>query len=981
LAKPIFVARDSELRRLGEILDRSLAGQGQICFITGEAGAGKSSLAGEFARRAQANHSDLLIAVGNCNAQTGIGDPYLPFREILGQLTGDVEGKLTQGAISRENAGRLQSFLNISGRAVVDLGPDLIDIFLPGAGLVARAGALVSGDAAWRKKLERLREERSSRPDLDVSQRNPSQGAQQNQIFEQFTRLLVELAAQQPLVILLDDLHWADESTTSLLFHLARRITDSRILVLGSYRPEDIALGRGDRRHPLDSVVNEIKRLHGDVHLPIAEGDEAKGRRFIDALLDVRPNRLGESFRSQLLRHTRGQALFTTELLNGMVSRGDLLEDDDGHLVAGPSLDWETLPARIEGVIEERVGRISPELQELLTVASVEGEVFSAQVAARVQGLEERAALRSLDRELVQVHGLVHEDSVKRVGGQRISQYRFRHNLLQRYLYGLLSQSEKEILHENIAGLLEELYAGDRDEIAGQLARHYDLAHVPDRAAACYLAVGNRAIQLFANEEAASLLGRGLELASTLADSTESLELTGNLQLALAKVQWKLGHAPESMATCLRAAAIARKLKSGEMLAQAALAYDDPRFRFNFPAAQAVELLEEALDALGEANSRLRVRLICALVRAQGHRMHDAVRHSLAEHAVALARGLEDPLAIYMALIARALSRGGPESIEQRLAIRHEAVRWAEQIGDKAPLLDAYMFRIDDLLALGDVEGVDADISSMETIAREMGEPFYDYCLTTKRTMRELLEGRFEAAERHAQQGMECSQQMDVDNAEGVFGMQMFSIRRLQGRLQGLAPIISHFVTNRPNASCWRPGLALVYAELGDEAAARVEFESLAKGDFEGIPRDSLWQTCLSFMSDVCAFLGDRERAATLYELMLPYASLTVVVGNSVACGGAASRNLGQLAAVMGEWDKAQQHFDHALEFNERLKALPWLANTRHQYARLLLVRGHNGDVERAEALLTDALALARLLNMDGLVQKIQRDRTGGASN
>jgi len=710
---------------------------------------------------------------------------------------------------------------------VVDLGPDLIDIFLPGAGLVARASALVTGDTAWRKKLERLREQRSGRPDEDVGQRTPAQGAQQNQIFEQFTRLLVELAAQRPLVIVLDDLHWADESSTSLLFHLARRIGNSRILVLGSYRPEDIALGRGDRRHPLESVVNEIKRVHGDVHLHLAEEDEGKGRRFINALLDARPNRLGEAFRNQLLRHTRGQALFTTELINGMVRRGDLLEDADGCLVEGPALDWDTLPARIEGVIEERFGRISPEMQELLTVASVEGEVFTAQIAARVQGLDERQVLRSLERELSQLHGLVQEDGVKRVGGRRLSRYRFRHNLLQRYLYNLLSQSEQEILHESIAGLLEEFYGDHSEEIAGQLARHYDLAQMPDKAAAYYLEVGNRAIGLFANREAADLLRRGLELATALPDdASENLELTGKLQLALGKAQWKLGQAPESMATCLRAAAIARKLGSGEMLAQAALGYDDPRFRFNFPAEPAVELLEEALEALDEANPRLRVRVICSLVRAQGHRMHEVVRRSLVEHAVALARGLEDPLAVYMALTARSLSMPGPESIDQRLATRHEIVHWAEQMGDKAPLLDAYMYRIDDLLALGDIEGVDADIRSMETVARDMREPFYDYCLTTKRAMRALLEGRFVDAERHAQLGMDCSRQMDVDNAEGVFGMQMFSIRRLQGQLQGLAPIISHFVTSRPNASCWRPGLALVYSEIGDEAAARVEFES-----------------------------------------------------------------------------------------------------------------------------------------------------------
>jgi len=262
-----------------------------------------------------------------------------------------------------------------------------------------------------------------------------------------------------------------------------------------------------------------------------------------------------------------------------------------------------------------------------------------------------------------------------------------------------------------------------------------------------------------------------------------------------------------------------------------------------------------------------------------------------------------------------------------------------------------------------------------------VSEPFYDYCLTTKWAMRELLEGRFDEAERQARLGMECSQQMDVDNAEGVFGMQMFSIRRLQGRLQGLAPIISHFVTHHPNASCWRPGLALIYAELGDEAAARIEFEGLAGEVFTAIPRDSLWQTCLSFLSDVCAFLEDRQRARELYQLMLPYESLTVVVGNSVACNGAASRNLGQLAALMGKWDLAERHFQHAIELNTKIKALPWLARTRQQYARMLHARGGRGDVEEAENQLTHALAMARLLGMPGLVEKIEAGRAARADD
>jgi len=220
------------------------AGRGQLRFITGEAGAGKTSLTAEFARRAQRSDPELLFVVGNCNAQSGIGDPYLPFREVLAQLTGDVDSKLTQGAISAENAGRLKGFLTFSGRALVDLGPDLIDIFVPGAALVGRASKLVVGEVGWRKRLEALHRKNASRPEDILPARGGHQAMEQNQIFEQFTRVLVELAGLKPLVLLIDDLHWADESSASLLFHLARRIDSSRILVLGTYRPEDVALGR-----------------------------------------------------------------------------------------------------------------------------------------------------------------------------------------------------------------------------------------------------------------------------------------------------------------------------------------------------------------------------------------------------------------------------------------------------------------------------------------------------------------------------------------------------------------------------------------------------------------------------------------------------------------------------------------------------------------------------------------------------------------
>jgi tetratricopeptide (TPR) repeat protein len=972
LTASYFVAREREIQHLRDVLGRSLAGKGQICFVTGEAGAGKTTLTENFAQKAQQEQADLLVAVGNCNAQTGIGDPYLPFREILGQLTGDVEDKLTQGAISEENANRLQGFLSISGRAIADLGPDLIDIFLPGAGLLARASHLVASDSGLSKRLNRLRRNQVDRSERDLPVQGQLRDAQQNRIFEQFTSVLVALADQKPLVILLDDLQWADESSAALLFHLARRIKDSRILVLGTYRPEDVALGRGDQRHPLESVVNEIKRLHGEVILPTGSLSDGDGLAFIDAVLDTRPNRLSKSFRQKLLDRTHGQALFTTELLNGMINRGDLVADAEGNIVEGPELDWDNLPARVEGVIEERIARIPENLQELLAVASVEGEVFIGQVAARLLQMEERRALQALNRELGQVHNLVREDGTTRIGRQRLTRFRFRHSLIQRYLYNRLGTSERELLHEDIAQILEDIYGASTEEVAGRLARHYELAQLPERAAGHYLETGLRAMRLFATGEAATLISRGLGLLASLPETGQTDELRVELQLALGRIQWKRGLAPEAMQTFQSAAETAERIGSSEQLARAALGYDDPRFRFNFPVEPAVELLEKALAGLESGDSKLRVRVVCALVRAQGHEMNELILTTLVDQALAMARRLGDPLTMYNALRAQALSLGQPGRIKERLSAHSEMVRQASRLRDKAPLLDAYLLRIDDLLALGDIDAMDADLEDMGRIADEIGEPFYDYCHRTKLAMRALLGGRFEEAERLAQDSMDCSQQMDVDNAEGIYGMQMFSIRRLQGGLEGLAPVIAHFVATHSQASSWRPGLALIYSEMDDRAAARESFEQLAEDDFSIIPKDSLYLTCLSYLGDVCAYLGDKDRAPVLYEMLLPYAEQAVVVGNSITCNGAASRILGRLAAVLQKWEAAEAHFEHAIGLNARLTALPWLAHTQDQYAQMLLQRNRDEDVKRAQALRAAALETASSLGMAALERSLR---------
>jgi transcriptional regulator with XRE-family HTH domain len=150
----VFVAREEELAGLDELLNQALAPAGRVVFVTGEAGSGKTALVAEFSRRAQERLPGLVVAGGNCNAYTGVGDPYLPFREALGLLAGDVEARWAAGAIGREQARRLWGLMPHTVQALVTAGPDLIDVFLPGSALVNRAAAAAPGGSPWRTQLE-----------------------------------------------------------------------------------------------------------------------------------------------------------------------------------------------------------------------------------------------------------------------------------------------------------------------------------------------------------------------------------------------------------------------------------------------------------------------------------------------------------------------------------------------------------------------------------------------------------------------------------------------------------------------------------------------------------------------------------------------------------------------------------------------------------------------------------------------------------
>ena len=517
-----FVGRERELSELERYLDRAVEGHTQIVFVAGEAGSGKSTLVDEFVRRAEEANPDLIAAVGECNAQTGAGDPYLPFRQVLTVLTDAGDPKGTAGRANATNTARLKEFVRVSGETLLAVGPDLIGIFVPGAAILAKIATTAAKQSKLADKLaERVKAGGGGAIDSSLDQ---------ERIFEQYALVLAALSQQRTLVLILDDLHWADSASLNLLFHLARQLQGSRVLIVGTYRSDDIALGRLSttsgrvERHPFEPILNEIRRYAGEVVIDLGAAQLAEGRALVDALVDTEPNRLDAAFRQELYARTEGHPLFTVELLRTLEERGDLAKDASGRWVQAASLDWETLPARVEGVIAERLGRLTEEARETLTVGSVIGRDFAAQVIAQVQDVPERELVKQLARELDKRHHLVQETGETRVGKQFLSWYRFAHALFQQYLYDDMSAGERRLLHGDVAGVLETLYENYTDEIAAELARHYEEAGADEKAIAYLIRAGDGAFRVYAHSEAIAYTSRALELGRSGVATHEQLQ-------------------------------------------------------------------------------------------------------------------------------------------------------------------------------------------------------------------------------------------------------------------------------------------------------------------------------------------------------------------------------------------------------------------------------------------------------------------------
>jgi tetratricopeptide (TPR) repeat protein len=423
----------------------------------------------------------------------------------------------------------------------------------------------------------------------------------------------------------------------------------------------------------------------------------------------------------------------------------------------------------------------------------------------------------------------------------------------------------------------------------------------------------------------------------------------GELLLARGDAEARAGDLPSARETFLRAAQFARRTGSAGQLARAALGYGG-RFLWARAGddAHLVPMLQDALVLLGGSDDRLRVRLLTRLACGLRSEPDRTLSATLSQQAVDMARQLADPATLGYALVGRLWAIYWPENPEERLALADEIIRVSEAGGDAERAFDGYTARCMTLIDLGDIAEARVALSRLERRAEELRQPAQWWAVWFFKAFLALVSGDLDRAEELI--ALEVRPGLPANSAHddlSVHAMHTFLLRREQGRLAEAEQTTRAAIEQCPWYPVHRAALVCTLHQLGREMEARAIFDDLAADEFAALHRDSEWLLGIALTSEACAILGDRDRAPTLYEQVLPFQRRHAhVIGEG--SGGAMDRYLGLLARTMGQLEAAETHFHVAIEMNERMGASPWTAHSRYDLAELLLERGGPADRERA---------------------------------
>lgn len=878
-----FTDRNRELAELLSALGSTSHGRGGVYFLTGEPGIGKSRLATEFAERAAEGGARVLWG----RAWEGQGAPALwPWMQILRAY-----------ARSRD-VDALRTEVGEGGRYLARLVPEVAEAF-------DEVGEPLGSETSHLHLFEAVRD------------------------------ILRRVADSGPLVLILEDLHWTDPSSLSLLAFLADEVRSLPLFVLGTYRESDL-----EARRDLAEVVPLLLRRGERIALGGLPPDAVE--HLLEALgLGELPDRT-----ASVTETTGGNPLFVREYARLLLTAGEGWTHASG------------VPAGIRSTIRARLAHLSPEAQELLEAASVAGRDFSLRVVAGAVGLEPERAAELLDegRTWRIVRALASPTDI----------YAFSHALVREALYEELGSVRRATLHARVGEALERHYARSSSQHASELAVHFTAAAMVvghEKALGYEVRAAEEAAEHLAYEAAAGHYRRSLGLLEGRPGQEEG---RARALIGLGRMLWRSGHTPGSTAALLEGATVARRHGWARLAGEAALAVGGGHGLDPMNVHELMGLMEEALDGL-EPDEPLRVRLLARLGNSYTSfgLSSERIERGKAYTAEALDRAERsgDPALVAYAMYMREFALGDPLHDEERSVLDERYVELAEGHGGLEDRVRAHGFCTFDRIREGDLVRAWAEYQVTLGLVRRLGQSVYAAMAAMIPAVLAHAGGRLARARRALERAYEEAHDIDDWIVTSQLRILSGELARAVGDTEGVerfAEQLEDELTLHGQAVRMR-----LLLWLGRRDEARELFEGLFAG------RES-WQGAfwtgyvLGLLAETCAEFEDARRAEVLYELLGPYEGRLLTANwPPLPLLGDAATFLGPLASLLGRHADAERHLEGALRHHETIGSPTLAVRARLALARVLA--GREGAEARAAEVWEEAQEDAEAMGMRGL--------------
>ncbi|WP_394553612.1 AAA family ATPase [Agromyces sp. MMS24-JH15] len=879
-----LVARRVELAALRDALGSAIAGDGCAVFVGAEPGGGKSRLLAAIADEARSAGAEILA--GACVEE--LGRPLEPFDAVIEQLLRAPDGEGGADAGDRNAHGRSD------GPAAA--GPEAPD---------ALALLGTAFDAA-----------------------SPAPQFGQPRLFEAVAEAVLDRAGRTPVVLVLDDLHWADDDAVRLLERLVLAVAGAPVLLLGAYRPDP-----PDRSAGLSDVLGRVSRLPQVSRILLAPFDEGELAEYLVEVGGIAPEHAARPAHA-LAAITGGNPFLVRETWRHLL---------DAIAAGDPGI---AMPETTYDLLRPRVAMLSGTELEVVGVAAIMGqEVDLSELLACVDAPPD-AALRAVD-------AIVHAGLLERPTSD--DRYRFPHAIARQAMLDAIPPSEAIRIHARVAETLEARFPA-APRLVQRLAFHYDAARAlgyADRAVTFHLRAAESADRRLAHEQAATLLERASELTARV-DECERLR-------ERAARSWMLA-ADFAAARRLRE----RNLESADARTRvrAAIGYEDASWRPGLTGERAAELLSTALEGIpADDRDPLHVEASASLGRAIAFTGQVDEGAERGERALEAARALGDERTLAAALRARIAQPARPTELPRRILMADELARLAAGMDEDwlglAGMVGAYGY------VLGDAEALARAERRLADVGRRWG-PYWQYWLGCVRYGDAFMQGRLEDATARLVDLEYLEAGFRSDASDGVSATQEFMVRRERGRL---GPALRVLNGEESPASTWAPGLLVLYLEAGWVDPARRVLHWLLEHTSEQLRSSADWPARLAFMAEGAVACGDVDAARAVRPLVAEYAGCNLMLGFYVAVLGPADRWIGELDAVTGDGDPARS-FASAIGLSERIGATLHLAHdlvASAEWARRL------GDETAAAGFATRARGIAESHGMVRVLERLGR--------